>query len=103
VLDQELTNAANVWFSANRNLEVSIIVDKECADYFRRRKVFPTQEILEEYEDGSMKVGYKVGHFEEIKTILKCWIPHIRIIEPEQFREAFLKEVKHWVNWQEEI
>ena len=86
-LDQELADAANVWFSANRNLEVSIIVDKECADYFRRRKVFPTQEILEEYQDGSMKVGYKVGHFEEIKTILKCWIPHIRILEPDSVQE----------------
>ena len=100
-LDQDLANAANVWFSADRNLEVSIEVDKECANYFKRRKVFPTQEIVEENQDGSIVVSYKVGNYEEIRTILKCWVPHMRIIKPVQFRDDFLKDVKKWVYWQE--
>jgi predicted DNA-binding transcriptional regulator YafY len=63
--------------------------------------MFPTQEIKEERPDGSLFVSYRVGHYEEIWNIMKSWIPNIVILEPEEFREDFLQDVKGWVRKQE--
>jgi len=69
--------------------------------YFKRRKMFPTQEIKEEKPDGSLLVTFRVGHYEAIRDILKSWIPHITILSPEAFRKNLLAEVKDWVTRQE--
>lgn len=99
-LDHTLQNSANIWFTAERNLEVTILVEPSCGHYFKRRKMFPTQEILEERPDGSLVVRYRVGHYEAIRNILKAWIPHITILSPEGFKKDLLKDVQDWVRRQ---
>jgi len=44
-LDRTLEESANIWFSETRHIEVLVEVDSSCAHYFKRRKMFPTQEI----------------------------------------------------------
>jgi hypothetical protein len=41
-----------------------------------------------------------MGNYESIENILKSWIPHILILEPEELKESFLTEVKRWVRKQ---
>lgn len=36
-------------------------------------------------------------YIKEIRNILKSWIPYILILEPEEFREALIKDVKGWI------
>ena len=48
-----------------------ILVDQSCADYFKRRKIFPTQEIREVKPDGSLILSFLVGNYEEIRNIMK--------------------------------
>jgi len=100
-LDSVLRGSANIWFSGEPNLEVKVLIDAKVSHYFKRRKMFPTQEIKEERPDGSLVVTFRVGHYEAIRDILKSWIPNIVILEPEEFRKALLKDVKHWVKQQE--
>jgi len=101
-LDSTLRGSANIWFAGEgeRRLEVKILVDTLCAHYFKRRKMFPTQEILEEREDGSLIVSYRVGQYGEVLNILKSWLPHILILEPEEVRKGFLADMKGWVKRQ---
>ena len=61
------------------NLEVTVLIDATVGHYFKRRKMFPTQEIKEKRPDGSLVVTFRVGHFETIRNILKSWIPNILI------------------------
>lgn len=104
-LDNRLQVSANIWFPGDgeRNLEVKILVDALCAHYFKRRKMFPTQEILEERKDGSVVVSYRVGHYGAIWNILKVWIPHILILEPEEIRDDLLADMKGWVSRQKKL
>jgi len=102
-LDPTLQGSGNIWFTKENNLEVTILVDTQVSHYFKRRKIFPTQEIREEKPDGSLIVSYKVGNYESIHNILKSWIPNVMILEPEEFRNTFLKEVKMWIKRQESI
>ncbi len=100
-LDAVLHNSPNIWATNNQNLEIIIKVDANVGHYFKRRKMFPTQEIKEEKPDGSLIVSYTVGHYEAIRNILKSWIPRIVVLWPSDFRKEFLADVKKWVKKQE--
>ena len=99
-LDELLRQSANIWFCEERNLQVVIEVNPKSADYFKRRKIFPTQEIRETKPDGSLIVRLKVGNFGEIREKLKTWLPNVRILEPEGLRRDFLAEMQKWISWQ---
>ena len=92
-LDNTLENSANIWFSEDKNIEVKVVVDRSCADFFKRRRMFPTQEIQEERPDGSLLITFRVGRYEEIEYILKSWLPNVSILEPEEFRRKFLNDL----------
>ncbi len=99
-LDELLRRSANIWFAEERNLEVLIEGNPKAAGYFRRRKIFPTQEIRETRPDGSLIVSLKVGNFGEIRETLKMWLPNVRILKPEGLRKDFIAEVQKWLSWQ---
>ena len=100
-LDTLLKGSVNIWFTEDRNLEVTVLVDASCSNYFRRRKMLPDQEIKEERPDGSLVVSCRVGQYEAIRGLLKSWIPHIIILAPEDFRMSLLKDMKQWIKRQE--
>lgn len=99
-LDSVLKGSANIWFSGEKNLEVKVLFDKKAGDYFKRRKMFPTQEIKEERPDGSLVVTFRVGHYDAIRHILKSWIPNMIILEPEEFRLSLIEDVRDWLKRQ---
>ncbi|PKN19312.1 MAG: transcriptional regulator [Deltaproteobacteria bacterium HGW-Deltaproteobacteria-6] len=99
-LDAVLRGSANIWFSGKANLEVKVLIDSKVSHYFKRRKMFPTQEIKEERPDGSLVVTFHVGHYEAIRDILKSWIPHIIILEPEEFKRSLIENVSDWLKHQ---
>jgi len=100
-LDSVLQGSANIWFSEDMNLEIEVLIDAKVSNYFKRRQMFPTQQIKEERPDGSLVVTFRVGHQDAILHILKSWIPHLTILAPADFRKNILKEVKEWVKKQE--
>jgi predicted DNA-binding transcriptional regulator YafY len=100
-LDSVLQSSANIWATNAQNLEVTVLIDANVSHYFKRRKMFPTQEIKEERPDGSLVVSYKVGHYEAIRNMLKSWIPRIVILGPDDFKNELLEDVKKWVKKQE--
>ena len=100
-LDTVLQGSTNIWFSEDMNLEVEVLIDAKASNYFKRRKMFPTQHIKEERPDGSLVVSFRIGRYEAIRDMLKSWIPHITILKPLNFGNDLLKEVKDWVKKQE--
>jgi predicted DNA-binding transcriptional regulator YafY len=99
-LDAVLQKSANIWFAEEQNLEVTVLIDAQVSHYFKRRKMFPTQEIKEERPDGSLVVTFRMGQYEAIRNILKSWIPNIVILEPEEFKKDLLADVRRWVRKQ---
>ena len=96
-----LHHSANIWFTEDMNLEVKVLINAQVSHYFKRRRMFPTQEIKEEHPDGSIVVTFRVGNYGAIRDILKSWIPNIVILAPEDFRASFVADVKGWLDWQE--
>lgn len=82
-----------VWPS-QKSIEVVLKVDKEVAEYFERKKLLPSQEIIEKKDD-ALIVLVKVSFEDEIIRIVRYWIPHITIISPQDLQvklEASLHE-----------
>jgi len=100
-LDAVLQKSANIWFAEEMNMEIIVQIDSEVSHYFKRRRMFPTQEIKEERKDGSLVISFKVGHYEAIRDILKSWIPNIVILSPASVRESLLNDTKEWIEKQE--
>jgi len=101
LLDDVLKNSANIWLSGERTLEIVILVDQSCANYFKRREVFPTQEIREEKPDGSLIISFLSGNYEEIRNILKAWLSNVKILKPDELKQEFIEEIKGWLAWNE--
>ena len=99
-LDAVLQESANIWFAEKATLDVEVLIDAQVSNYFKRRKMFPTQQIREEKPDGSLVVTFRVGHEEAIRNLLKSWIPHVSILGPPDFRKQFVQEVKEWAQKQ---
>jgi len=101
-LDAVLQESANIWFAEKATLDVEVLIDAQVSNYFKRRKMFPTQQIKEEKPDGSLVITFRVGHEEAIRNLLKSWIPHVSILGPPDFRKQFVQEVKEWAQKQKQ-
>ena len=100
-LDDILQHSANIWFTEDANIEIAVHIEAQVSDYFKRRKMYPTQQIKEERPDGSIVVTFRVGNYEAIRNTIKSWLPYMVILEPEEFRESLLNDIKRWVQKQE--
>lgn len=96
-IDTVLDHVHTAWFEDGNCFEVSVRVEAEIADYFRRKKHLSTQRVKEELEDGSLLVTFEVSSDEDIDNLIKAWLPHIEILTPQRLRLKILKELKSYV------
>ncbi len=57
------------------------------ADYFKRRQLIPNQKIERELMGGDILVSTTVAQADEVLSIVRYWIPHVRILEPVEFQQ----------------
>jgi hypothetical protein len=95
--------SANVRFDGPVEHNVLFRVDSTHADYFKRKKFYPTQEIVEEKADGTLIASYNVGYYEAVRHIIKSWIPFVTVLEPDELRVELLNDVALWTKKQKSI
>jgi predicted DNA-binding transcriptional regulator YafY len=97
-LDEALSRALAVWFEPGAEpFEVRLFVDDYAAKYFRTKPIAPTQTILGEDSDGSIELSVTITHAMELIPLIKQWMPHIRVLEPEWLEEKIRQDVKAWL------
>ena len=79
----------NYWFDDGGDFNVIVRVMPEIAHNFKLKDFLSSQEILEEYDDGSIIVKFDVTSDEDVDNLIKSWLPHIEILEPERLRKKF--------------
>lgn len=86
-LDNAIDEAKSIFFDASGKTAVECAMTHPMADYLRRKRFFPNQQILEEYDDLSVRFSFTVGS--ELECVKLCleWLPHLRIISPAGYRE----------------
>ena len=96
-LDTLLDESISVWFQRDTEpFEVKIFADKSAAKFFKRRPL-PTQKVESINVDGTMEFSVKITHEMEILPIIKYWIPHLFVIEPEWVQEIVQEDLEVYV------
>ena len=85
-VDQELADSDGIWLGTVRH-RVLIQVSSQVASFFRRRNLVPNQVIENETAGGGILVSTTVAHSDEVLPIIRYWIPHVRILEPQHFQQ----------------
>lgn len=100
-LENLLDNSISVWFQKDvEPFEVKIFANKTAAKYFQRRPL-PTQTIESLHQDGTMEFVIKITHEMEILPIIKYWLPHMRVIEPEWIQEMIDEDLTGYLERKE--
>lgn len=75
------------WFS-NSTFDVTLQINAKVAEYFFRRALLPNQKILE-HNDEYLILSTKVSYEDELFSIVKYWLPHIKILQPIESQIKF--------------
>jgi len=97
-LSDLLDNSISIWFNQyTEPFEVKIYANKIATKYFKRRPL-PTQSIETLSQDGTMEFVIKITHEMEILPIIKYWLPHMRIIEPQWIQDKIDEDLKGYLD-----
>ena len=86
----------SVWFSTNK-FKVTLKIAKEVASYFMRRTLIANQVIEEKCADGSLIVSTKISNNNQLLPIIKYWLPHIRVVSPNELKHELNQELKDYL------
>ncbi|WP_416192414.1 helix-turn-helix transcriptional regulator [Neisseria sp. CCUG12390] len=81
----------------NQLAEVVIQVAPAAVHYFTRRKILPNQETLRHLENGGLLLVCNDVHEMDIIPTVQYWIPHLRIISPEDLQEKVIGRLKTYL------
>ena len=96
-IDAVLQNVHTAWFDDGNSFSVKVKVKREIAHYFKLKKHLTSQEIVKENSDGSLVVTFDVTHDEDVDNLIKAWLPHIEVLQPERFRKRLILELETYV------
>ncbi len=95
-IDEDLEDAYSAHFVVDKSFEVKLKVAAEVADIFRQKNHLPRQHSTIQ-KDGSLSVTSIISTYADIDPEIKSWLPHIKILEPVEYREKFKKELKKYL------
>jgi predicted DNA-binding transcriptional regulator YafY len=83
-----MQKAQDIWFDpAKEVFEIILYLDSVARVYFERKPI--KGQLLRKYTDGTGEVTVDVTSKEEIFSILKKWLPHVKVVEPPELQEEF--------------
>lgn len=92
-IHEKIENSLNVWFNPGKEpYEVRLYLEKNIVPYFQRKPVHKNQKLYLQ-PDKSAELTIKITHENEILPLVRNWLPHIRIIEPESLQEKLNSEL----------
>ena len=66
---------------------VKLLAKKEIAVFFKQKKYLKSQIITKTQEDGSLMLSYRINNTFEIMPLIKQWLPHLTVVEPQTLKE----------------
>ena len=95
-IQRQIEEEDDVWFSEEKT-EVLLTVAPRVAYYFKRRKLLPQQTIDKELENGGLIVSSRISDENQILPLVRYWIPHVRILEPEWLKRDLESSVRSYL------
>ncbi|WP_425917006.1 helix-turn-helix transcriptional regulator [Acinetobacter sp. TSRC1-2] len=83
---QQLKDEDGIWFQYEKQ-EVILSVHPEVAIYFKQRRIFSEQVVLDELETGELLISCQIRHQKELNPLVRYWIPYVKIVKPEHLQQ----------------
>ena len=96
-IEEELDNADDASFVPDHQFDVVVKVSSKIANMIKRKYFLPKQKI-KTLSDGSLIVTSTVSTYDAIDPEIKSWLPHIEVLEPEEYRVKFKNELTEYIN-----
>lgn len=94
-INKLLEKSISIWFTDKEPFQVILKADIEIAKYFKR-KPLPTQ-VIEELGDGAIVITLEVTNAMEVIQLIKCRLPHLKVIEPLWIKDEIEKEIRDFL------
>lgn len=86
----------SIWFGKDKQ-EVILSVDRQVALYFKQRSILPEQQIVKVLGDGGLLISSKINHDMQLLPLIRFWIPHIKIVNPERLQQELEIGLKEYL------
>jgi predicted DNA-binding transcriptional regulator YafY len=83
------------WFDSDYT-KVKISISDYAKEFFKIKKHLPSQEY-KELDDGTGQITFYVTNYMEIVLLVKKWFPHLKILEPLEWKGRFNQEIRQYL------
>jgi predicted DNA-binding transcriptional regulator YafY len=95
VLDR-MNKALDIWFDPKAEpFDVILLLDSDAIVYFERKPI--KGQYLKKNSDGTAELTVSITHKREIFSVLKKWLPQIKVIEPYKLQVEFEEILKGYL------
>ncbi len=94
---QQLEDEGGIWFGHEQK-EVHLSVAADAALYFKQRRLFPKQQILEEKPCGSLLISCQIRHHIQLYPLVRYWIPYVKIVAPLHLQTELEQSLSHYLH-----
>ena len=93
---KQLENEESIWFGQQKQ-EIILSVQGEVALHFKQRQLLPEQQVVKALDDGSLLISSRITHITQILPLVRYWIPHLKIVNPESLQQQLEAELKGYL------
>ena len=85
---ERMDKALDIWFDPKAEpFDVTLLLESDAIVYFERKPI--KGQYLKKNSDHTAELTVSITHKNEIFSILKKWLPQIKVIEPYSLQEEF--------------
>lgn len=95
---EEIHNSDTIWMANSKPTYIKLSISSDFSEYFTETIVLPGQQKVEEHDDGRLIVTLEARFLDEIKGIIKYWIPRIKVLEPDYLQKELDRELLEYIN-----
>lgn len=95
ILDR-MEKAIDIWFDPKvEPFDVTFLLDAYAIVYFERKPI--KDQYLKKNNDGTAELTISVTNEREVFSILKKWLPQVKVIEPYTLQEKFERMIQEYL------
>ncbi|MEB5477554.1 helix-turn-helix transcriptional regulator [Acinetobacter pollinis] len=96
ILDQ-INEGNNIWFDPNISIDIQLLIQTDFYSEFKQIPDFQSHKFLDK-GDGTTLISLKVHHKDQIKSIIRFWIPYITVISPKGLQQEIDYELQEYLS-----
>jgi len=92
-----MEKALNIWFDPKKEpFDVTLLLDHNAIVYFERKPI--KGQFLKTNSDGTGELTISITNKDEIFSLMKKWLPQMKVIEPSYLQEEFEEILKKYLS-----